>query len=78
MFAKLKYHPLSRTPWSVSIHTPRGWKTLNVLYSHLEIPLETVLYLNALSARPPSPAPASASNACCPPTKDGEPCQKLL
>ena len=78
MFAKLKYLPESRRPWSVSIHTPRGWRPLNVGYLSHEIPLEIVSYLNARYAGPPSPAPESASTACCSPTKDGEPCQKLL
>ena len=62
MFAKLKYLPLSLSPWSVSIHTPFGWKALNVSYRKPEKPLETVLHLNALSGRAPVPSPGECVN----------------
>ena len=78
MFAKLKFVPQSRRQWSVSIHTPFGWTTLHATYKNNTEPLAMVIYLNALSAGPPSPAPASASTACCSPTKDDEPCKNLL
>ena len=72
MFAKLKYLPLSRSPWGVSVHTRFGWKTLNVTYRHVGKPLQIVLCLNALSAATPSQAQASASTACSSPTKGGK------
>ena len=75
MFAKLRYLPLARAPWMVSIHTPHGWKTLNTTYRNVKIPLETVLYLNALNAaanaiaKELNTAPGCASTACCSPTR---------
>ena len=66
MFAKLKYLPLSRTPWMcVSIQTRNETEKTLIRFcpkSQLAIPMETVLNMNALSAGPPSPAPESASS----------------